>query len=158
MKGYHYTSWENWQEIQRVGLIPYPIRNPSIRRQFPAGAEGIFTWTTRPTGIAHYGQAIWVMIHHHTLSVVLISYEFERHEEYGSENGGHWTIKHDGELCTNYGKPWVYHKDEPAVLIKVPISPDRIALEAVYNFQDLMDKEDQGESCLINCSSYLLVR
>lgn len=134
-----------------MGLQPYPIRNPSIRRQFPEGTEGIFTWVNRLTGLSHHGQCLWVMIHHHTLSVVLLSYEYER-EDYRDKDGLFPLVRHDGEFSTNYNEPWVYHKGEPAVLLNSTVPIERITLEAVYNFQDFMDKEDQGVLCLTSCS------
>jgi hypothetical protein len=141
MKGYHYTSWQNWQRIQEEGLKPYPIRNPAICPLFPEGTAGIFTWLQRAEGLTHHGQIMWIMMHHHTTRVVYLSYDFERFETFPGD-GRWWEIKHNGKLESSYGEPWVFHRDEPAVLIKVPILPERITVEAVYDFAAMVKRSD----------------
>ena len=149
MRGYHYTSWENWLRIQDEGLKPYPIKNPAIQNIMPVeerDTRGIFVFKKwKKQSVAHYGQLMWAMMHRHALNIVLLSMEYERRECYhwGSPMGTPYTFTHGGHLATSYGEPWHYHVEEPAELLLYPIPPERITLEAVYDFARFVDNADE---------------
>lgn len=148
MRGYHYTSWENWQTIKETGLLPYEIRNPQIRKILPPedlSIKVVFTFKNWKRGeIAHYGQLLWAMMHRHNLHLVVLSYEYEKKDIYrwGSPEYEIITSYHDGELSTSYGEPWTFHRKEPMDLLLVPIPPEKITIEAEYNFKEFIDKAD----------------
>ena len=131
MKGYHYTSWENWQQIKREGLKPYDLENTAARNNVPEnqvekGTKAIWTWAERLQGHSEFGQIIWTIARRDTEKVVRLSYDYDRSDIYNSE-----TRTHDLSFSTDYNRV-SYHEGAPAHLVTCTIPPDRITCERVF--------------------------
>lgn len=145
MTGYHYTSWKNWERIQREGLKPYPMRNPSLKGILPRDLRVIWVFQQwKPGEIAHYGQVLWSSMHRHTLHIALLAVDYEESDIYTDGPPGSFNVSHNGELSTGYGEPWVYHVREPAHLLIHPVPPERIRLLADYDLKALIDRMDSA--------------
>lgn len=139
MIGYHYTSYDNWLQIQKEGMFPYRIRKPEIQHYFPKKKiMGIWIWRERFHGIPHAGSVLYQVAYRATPHVVLLSVEYEPNDilKYQWPDGrwGDVCINHDGHI-----EKWIYHTGkEESVLVTVPIPPSKIHLVRDYDIVKLL--------------------
>lgn len=131
MIGYHYTSWENWQQIKREGLKPYGLKSTIARHTVPEGTKGIWTWAKPLEGSSEFGQVVWTIIRRDCKKVVRLSYEYDKADVYPYGQFKQWTWQHDLSCSTPYNET-IYHKAAPAHVLVTPIPPDRITCERVF--------------------------
>lgn len=139
MIGYHYTSYDNWLEIKKKGLIPYEIHKREIRRYFPdKKIMRVWIWTKRFHGVPHAGSVLYQLAYRSNPHVVLLSVDItgldilRYHWPYGG--WGDVNIFHDGHI-----ENWTYHTgEEQSVLVTQRISPGRIHLLKDYDILKLL--------------------
>lgn len=141
MIGYHYTSFANWLNIQRDGLLPYWIDHPQVVRL--AGAiHGIFVWSNRPDELAHVGNIIFQIGSKASLHIVRLRLEYEDQDEWTSRQGERVRLHHSAVVTTTRGgvsSPGLaYHRSEPTVILKNAVPINRIVLEGHWNLMELL--------------------
>lgn len=142
MIGYHYTSYTNWQDIQKNGLEPYPITNDMFvdyHKDNPRTVNGIWLWTRRFTGRPHIGSILQQFSTKNDTKIVYLKVTY-----YGTDQ---LFIKdYTGEYCpvelTHQGTigDVTYHDHErhkSRVVVK-PIPPHQIELIATYDLRELL--------------------
>jgi hypothetical protein len=139
MIGYHYTSFDNWLQIQKEGLIPYEIHKQELEKYFPhRKLMGIWVWTGRFYGEPHAGSVIYQVAYRATPHVVLLSVGYDEKDilKYHWPDGrwGDVRISHDGHV-----EKWIYHTGvEESVLVTKPIPPKKIHLVREYDLVKLL--------------------
>lgn len=149
-RGYHYTSWEAWQSIQKCGeLQPRCIDHPDFKTLGLRDTQVIWTWWEPFTGMSHYGSILFQMHKKRTLCVVLISYNYDTRDCYGETSRSNaWTFQHKGDLGTTLGDDshcsrWVYHDGtQTSHLLMKPVPLGDIKVEAIYDFSGFVDQAD----------------
>jgi hypothetical protein len=121
--GYHYTSWENWERIQREGLIPYTLTTPPE----VAGERAVWVFAEPFYGEADQWQATYTMTRHRTLKAVRLRVRYPRKDELD------YHIRHQGTVGG-----WAFHRDAPARLVGRRIPPCSITLDRVYELTQRM--------------------
>jgi len=126
MKGYHYTTKENWKNIQRCGgLIPYEIKNNrGVIKEFTSSPLcGIWTWTSSPKGLSHAGNVMRVAATHDKVNVVKLEIQYHSFDVLTSNKGERIALMHIGEI-----ENLIYHREEEAVIVtkKIPLSDIKV--------------------------------
>jgi len=140
MIGYHYTSYDDWLQIKKDGLVPYLIYKPELQKYFPNQAiMGIWVWKQRFHGAPHAGSVLHQVAFKATPHVVLLSvdyspndilkYQWPETKEWGEVN-----LTHDGNI-----EQWIYHTGkEESVIVTKRISPSHIKLLKEYDIVELL--------------------
>lgn len=129
MKGYHYTSWGNWERIRKEGLRPQPVHP---RWNTRPGTKAVWTWTAPLKGRSEFGQIMWTLLNHDCEKVVRLSYEFDNSQCYGTNEGGIDYISHTLHFSTNNDKEIDYHRNAPSQMLLTTVPPEKITCEAVF--------------------------
>jgi len=139
MIGYHYTSYSNWLKIKKTGLFPYEINKPELKKFFPNGIMGIWTWQNNLHGIEHDGSVIFQMASKGEYRVAKLRYEYSN-DEILRFLGGKVQICHNGKISAIKGEfenDFIYHNETKAWILTRPIEPKRITLVGVYGISDM---------------------
>lgn len=138
--GYHYTSWENWQSIQKEGLQPYQMRQADLIRlarmylseDAVRQLYSIWVWLDRLMGVAHTGAILFQLATKNTHRVVLLRVTYKK-EDVLRLGGQRVVACHEGFI-----EAWHYHSGDQAVLVTTPIPPEDIQLLRVYDVVELL--------------------
>lgn len=131
LKGYHYTSLNNWQQIEQEGLLPSPFDYAQILATSPE-TEGSWLFRYQQDGPALFGQLIDLFARQEqSWDYVELEVDFSikdclkaLHEE------DTLSLTHDG-ACG----PWVYHEDEPIIIVSKPIPACQIKLLRTFDLE-----------------------
>lgn len=131
MKGYHYTSYDNWVAIQNEGLLPTPIDHENIL-EISSETDGIWMFEYRQEGTALLGFAINLFAAQEQLwKYVELEVDFSiidclkaLHEEDTLK------LTHKGAI-----EDWVYHDSEPIIIVSKPIPACQITLLRTFDLQ-----------------------
>jgi len=137
--GFHYTSLDCWESIQKTGLKPYTIIKPALRAKI--GTErvnGIWLWTSRLYDLPHIGCVLYQMSTKNTTKAVLLSVGYPKSDRLSTENGI-VVLYHSGHI----GNLEYHTGEEEAVIITEPIPPEKIRLLQTYDLMELW-KNEQG--------------
>lgn len=130
--GYHYTTHSHLKGIQASGLVPYEIPSHIKSAMAAQGITnpplGVWLWQKDPRGKSHFGNVLFQMAKKGEDVVVKLAVEYDDKDVLRAPTGKNMSLAHNG-----YIEKWVYHRDEPAVVVKKTISPDRIRVVGVYN-------------------------
>jgi hypothetical protein len=140
MKGYHYTSYENWQKIQKQGLIPYKINHSDILKYIPFPVMGIFTWKESHEGLSHLGNIMFQKATKNTTRIVKLCFNYEQ-EDILHYEGAKVQLYHYGEITGSGSGGEVsnsYHTGQQAYIITRPIEPKNIKLIGDYDLLKLL--------------------
>lgn len=129
LKGYHYTSKENWEKIQKDGKMkPQKVEDESVTRYFPSGVNGVWLWDHNPKGESHAGTILGVVGRRGTTEVVKLEVDYKQEDKltYGIQQ---IKLDHIGNIGN-----WQYHRGgDSAVIIKKEIPVQNIRQVGYYN-------------------------
>lgn len=133
--GYHYTSLNNWINIQKQGVInTYPIEHSEISEFFPNGVNGIFVWENFQRGASHAGSLLWHMANKGTADIVLLRVLYRDTDCLQSTVGGRFVVHHLGSIGN-----WEYHKGaDTAVILTGKVGLSRITAVKRFNIVQLL--------------------
>jgi hypothetical protein len=133
MVGYHYTSLENYRQIQKHGLEPYKIRKPELEPYNWTGTvKGVWVWQQDLTDVSEAGTVIFQATSKNTTEVVKLRVEFDGSDRLrGGESA--LTALHKGSL----GDDVVYHTHEPAWIVLKKIPSKNITLVKTFDLLKL---------------------
>ncbi|MFA5695880.1 MAG: hypothetical protein WC917_00240 [Bacilli bacterium] len=141
MKGYHYTSYENWQKIQKQGLIPYLIKHPDIMNYIPDPIYGIFTWTKDHREEAHIGNILFQKASKNSNRIVKLCFTYNE-KDILYYKGAMVKLYHYGEITGSTGghenSSSSYHTGQQAFIITRPVEPRNIRLVGDYDLNKLL--------------------
>lgn len=138
-KGYHYTSWRNWQSIQKHGMRPYEISKPELLDYFDYYPTGIWCWVEEPSDESELGTLIFQLSSKGQTKVVKLELVYTDKDLLYYEGNGYRRkvdLSHDGGMGN-----WVYHEGQDAVIITKPIPVKKIKLVKVFDLMDLVKKD-----------------
>lgn len=141
LTGYHYTSYDNWLKIREEGLIPYHIyKEGLLAYYFPQGVDAIWVFKQDFTGLKLFGAILWQCQAKNCTQVVKLRVSYYKRDvltKYMTETKKRHSIKltHDADIWN-----LVFHKKEPADLLKNRIPPDRVEFVDMYDITMAWDK------------------
>lgn len=127
-KGYHYTSKENWEKIQRDGgMKKYLIRRDVMDRFFPEGVNGVWLWPKDPKGVSHAGNILYQVSSKGSPEIVKLEVSYNPSD----------LVRHQGQQIqithtANVGK-LIYHNGERGLIITEDIPLQNIRIVGSYN-------------------------
>jgi hypothetical protein len=127
MKGYHYTSLENWEKIKHKGLVPYSIYKEELESYFAGGiVNGVWLWLDRLGGLAHAGEVLYHIAQKSTFQIVHLEVDYEEGEELHQPGfpNRRIVLHHKG----NIGNLKFHNGDQTAIIIPKFISIERVEL------------------------------
>lgn len=135
--GWHYTSWRNWESIQKEGLQPYTIDKPELYQYFDLPPKGIWVWRFPLDSESELGSVIYQLANRAQTKIVKLSLTYDSNTMLTYEGNG-WTqpiiLHHTGLM-----ERWEYHKSQPeACIVTTPISAKDIELVRVWDLMDLV--------------------
>lgn len=131
MRGYHYTSQENYKKIRMEGLLPSPINNKDVL-VVCRGTEGSWLFQNRQKEEALFGQLIDLLAKTQSWKFVELGIDFEITDCLKAlQVGNTLLLKHKGSCGS-----WIYHKDEPIIIISKVIPVCQIELLQVFNLRN----------------------
>jgi hypothetical protein len=134
MKGYHYTSYENYLKIKEKGLKTYLIDKEELRKVFPGGVIGIWLWRKMMDNRENFGSIIFQVARKGTEKVVLLEVSYSKR----SIISECIDVKHDGSINTYGSNNFVYHKGTPSVIVVQDIPPEDIKLIKIWDLPELL--------------------
>ncbi|MFW5962640.1 MAG: hypothetical protein ACOCQR_03390 [bacterium] len=139
--GYHYTTKNAWEEIQKEGLKGYRKHNIEPRecstffKKRKIKPKGVWLWFSDPgeDNEDELGIVIARMCTKNTLQIVKLEVSYELKETYKfGEDISYVTVDHRGENGN-----WLYHKNREAIFIIGSIPPNRIKKVKEFNLYDM---------------------
>jgi hypothetical protein len=130
IKTYHYTSFSNWERIQKEGLIPYAIKHDEIKEITGEYPTGTWLWINKPEGISHMGCVILQLSTKSDYIIVRLEVTISDKDTY-KYHGQRIKLPHVGTIGA-----FVYHENEEAVICTECIPPERIKLDGVYDVRE----------------------
>lgn len=131
MKGYHYTSYDNWENIQEKGLVPELIINEDVQKE---SSETVGSWMfqNRQQGAALFGMLMDRFAAQNQLwEYAELEIDFVTADCLKALDAEDTLIfKHLG-ACGS----WVYHKGEPIIVVSKLIPACQITLLRVFDLQ-----------------------
>lgn len=129
--GYHYTTKENWEKIQKEGLKKRKIENVSVSSLMGDSVYGIWIWEKDFSGRFHIGNILGAAARGGSLKVVKLKVKYSILDLLykGMQKVA---IKPEGEL----GKLCLY-EDETAFILQNDIPPEKIELIGEYNLDEV---------------------
>lgn len=131
MTGYHYTSYSNWQKIQKEGLKPSIYRKREFKDLGVKSIKGVWLWMNKPKGNSHVGEILFRVARKQESKIVLLEVKYKK--EFETKNGESLTLYHHGAI----GK-WTYHENEEAKIAVETIAPRNIKLVKTYDLKRLL--------------------
>lgn len=133
--GYHYTSWDNWMQIQKSGLIPYKINNhPELLESLGIDhVMGVWLWKNRPDSVSHMGNVIYQLAYKCKTKVVKLAVRYDPKWNLKSPRGENVNLYHCGHI-----EKFNYHRNDKAVIQTGIIPPTQIKLIKIYNLVELL--------------------
>lgn len=133
MIGYHYTSYKNWLKIKKQGLKVYPIKDwwllkNLIEADFPT--KGIYVWKKKQNPKEHLGVMLDQLMDKNETKIVCLSVDYTDEDKLKTLWGQGVDIFHDGDI-----ENFHYHTKARGTLLGRKISPERIKLLGVYDFE-----------------------
>lgn len=138
MIGFHYTSFDNWLNIQKNGMKPYPIRNVDFTEFFGVKRKkGIWVWEEPQEGLAHFGSVIYQVSSKASLKIVRLAleYDFDRDvlkSPWSDEQS--FLLSHTG----NIGNLDYHDGTQKARLLVNPVPTEKIWLVDEYDLLELL--------------------
>jgi hypothetical protein len=138
--GYHYTTLEAWQNIQKVGLLPHILdgAQTQVIRDWTGlkKPKGIWLWQKRLRGSSHVGTLLHRAIDHAKgelpiIALLRIELTPDMIQCWGSKNSDirvGTNVTHTGTF-----NDWKYHTEEDVWIVKNKIEPKSITLVKTYD-------------------------
>ena len=127
-KGYHYTSKENWEKIQKDGgMEKYVTKKDYLDQYFPNGINGIWLWEGSPEGKSHAGNIMYQVGTKGSPEIVKLEVEYNPYDV-AHYKGMKLELSHAGRI-----EKWEYHHADAAVIVKSDIPLQHIRLIGEYN-------------------------
>lgn len=77
MTGWHYTTYANWLNIQKVGLVPSPLSRPELKKfGLPTHMYGTYVWDNELTPENELGILLYVLSKQSQLELVRLRIDF----------------------------------------------------------------------------------
>jgi len=138
VKGYHYTSWENWLKIDVDGLRPYDLRKQEILDALKQHGRpmvplyGIFMWVRAHTGRVLFGDLMFHGVGKGTDRIVEIEITYDPSERVSFAGR---TVDVFHSMNTNPRDPdyRYWHDQEPAHILRDPVPRGRLRLLRVFD-------------------------
>lgn len=133
--GYHYTSLQNWREIQKSGfLIPQVVKKEELDWHFvDQEIRGVWVWVSRPKGVSHMGALIYQVAQKQDTQVVRLKICFPHELDILRKDERIIELIHKGTIGN-----WVYHKNDSAYVWKTKIPVSWVRNVKVYNLVSLL--------------------
>lgn len=132
--GYHYTSLDNWLNIQHDGLVPYKIDKPELYEQgIKEPVDGIWLWPNKLSGKDHVGVVIYQLSVKNTMKVVELQVVYNSNHRFRTKEDYGLNIKHYGDINS-----FRYHDGVPSIIVTAVIPPKDITLHKVYDLEELL--------------------
>lgn len=131
MIGYHCTTLDAWESIQREGLQLYPIRKDYL----PGGLVwGIWVWRDRPDPDDEWHFASWQVLTKYVRDVAFLEVEFPDDARLAGPRGCYF-IHHDFSMddVTQQCRKRFMHRDHMAYIVTRPIEPENVRLLSVWS-------------------------
>lgn len=132
MFGYHFTTSENWQKIQRWGLITSLIDDAKIR-ELSGSQDGIWIYNEPLEDDELLGCLIWLMGQKRTDTICELKIEFQtedRLQPIDAAPGDCLRLIYHGQVGS--GTPlqadWNYVKSKPITILRYSIPPEQVEL------------------------------
>jgi len=131
MKGYHYTSYDNWIGIQNEGLMPAPIGHENLLK-ISSDTVGSWMFEYRQEGASLFGMLVNRFVtQDQDWKYVELEIDFSitdclkaLHEDETLK------LTHRGAV-----EDWVYHDNEPVIVVSKPIPACQITLLRTFDLQ-----------------------
>ena len=131
MKGYHYTTFENYQGIQEHGLLPSLLTNEDI---LEATSETVCSWLFQnpQEEVALFGILVerfaeqdqsWIIVELEVDFLIADCLKALHEDDF-------LLFKHRGSCG-----PWVYHEDEPIIIVSKVIPACQITLRRSFDLE-----------------------
>lgn len=136
--GYHYTSWRNWEIIQKKGLSPYEIDKPELLEFFDYCPMAIWVWDEPLTPHSELGTIIHQLSAKSSTKIVKLEVTYDSADILYYEDPV-WgkrrvTLSHQGVVGN-----WQYHADRPnGILILKPVPVEQLELLRVFDLLDIV--------------------
>lgn len=138
LKGYHYTSLENWESIQKGGfIVPQPIKHPNLAKLVELDSfDGFWVYKSQQQGLSLRGLIQWNILYKFTRNVLEL--EIKYIEEECIKNGYILNLYHTlSNRCQGETEDFFFHKDEPATIITQEINLSRIKVIRIFNYESV---------------------
>jgi len=128
MFGYHFTTSENWQHIQQVGLKPYWIADLDVLKDSNE-ENGIWMYNEPLVDKELLGCLIWLMGFKQCNTAVELKVKFQSSDHIRSVEGEDSRLKltYHGVINSTDG-PWDYVKNKPISILRKPVPSEQIQL------------------------------
>lgn len=138
--GYHYTSYDNWQQIKRRGLVAYKLNNPATEGRLENDADsGVWLWRDNQKGRGHVGCILFQVATKNTNRVVKLAVEYDDEDlipllpPYLP-----YSFTHQGSIGKyTYGRHG-NRRGAPSVVHRGPVTPNKIKLVGHYDVRNLL--------------------
>lgn len=137
MIGFHYTSFENWQKIQKIGLKPYLIDKSELRTIGIPPIKGIWLWANEPTKLSQLGTIIYQISRKNSVKIVKLAVVYNENDRFRFK-GLQVNLYHIGKI-ENY----VYHSKEEGLILTKPISARNIILLETFDMVEIIENYEQ---------------
>ncbi len=138
MFGYHFTTAENFEKIQRTGLELYPLEVPDVIEEYTQDG-GIWVFRQMLKGVSLLGQIIYVASHHRSNSILLLLVQYEQHQA-ASYRYHHDHPLNELNLIHSLEVPHFGHEDISYEILVTPVMFDRIRPICKWNMLDLVER------------------
>lgn len=149
---YHITSAENWDSVQRDGVLRPSSMALTSHWDVAAQLQDIgiaavtWLWPFRPEGLELFGLLVDRMTYFSTPRVVMLAVTLQPHEYIGPHyelpNGDTVDFVHHGSIGHDNGaQKWHYHPANaaPFLLAVVPLPLDRVQWVRTYDFARVLE-------------------
>ena len=144
MIGYHYTSENNWNVIQKEGLKPYRVESlVKVSGPFKVPDTGIWLYAERQRGLSHLGCILWQAVTKKTENIVLLEVTHNKNQVLNHSELGTVEIEHDLDW-----KGFMFHEKTPVHIVLDTVHPKNIKVVGRYDistFADIYDNRINNE-------------
>jgi len=131
MRLYHFTSYENWLNIKKEGLTPYQIKDSDVRKKL-GYVDGIWSWKTKPEGMAKIGHILLQAGNKKSTKVVELSYGMNEEGLFKDKKGKVGKVEMNGWI-----NQYKYCDGDEAVFVKRQINPEEITHIRTYDLLEM---------------------
>ncbi len=145
--GYHYTTKKNYKKIKRKGLVPYQLEKGKIRTTH-GSYEGkvIWLWEQELQGISELGTILFHLATKRDTNIVKLRVEYNDKFILSPSDIDKGISDEDTDLLISHNGligDWIYHLEEPAVLVTKYIPCERISLIQEFDLLNIVNNKER---------------
>lgn len=139
MFGYHFTTPENWQHIQQVGLKPCWIAEPNVLKESNE-ENGIWMYNEPLVNKELLGCLIWLMGFKRCDTIIELKIEFQSsdHIRPVGEWSSHLSLTYHGVINSDAGS-WSYVKNKSVSILRNPVPSEQIQLHRTWALREITE-------------------